>query len=200
MLDRNIPFYSMILRCDIHHDFSVELPQGFAFKYYQKGDESAWAELEFENGDFDSVEEAEIYFKENYCIEEEELHKRCVFVITAQGKIVGSCIAWRDKRGQDTVASLHWLIVSEAYQNKRIGKALCCKIMSIFKEFGEVPVYIHTQPWSYKAILLYIDLGFYLQKTDSFADYENQYTAAIDTLKDILSLQQYNRIVYSSKY
>ena len=190
MIDRSIPYYNLILKCDKICTASVLLPEGYSFKLYEVGDEKYWAKLEYEIGDFSSIEEAEMYFKANYCNQIDELKKRCVFVVDDKGNVVGSCIAWHDLKGNNTVASLHWLVVSPKHQGKHIGLALCQKVMQIFKKYGETPVYIHTQPWSYKAILLYIKLGFKIQKTDTFSHYENQYKKAIKTLENILTEKQ----------
>lgn len=110
-------------------------------------------------------------------------------------RIVGSCIAGNDLRYSDEVASLHWLVVSPKFQLKGIGKALCKKVMQIFSKNNKTPIYIHTQPWSYKAIILYIDQGFVLQKTDTFAQYQNQLEQAKKVLKDILSEEQYYKLI-----
>lgn len=189
MIDRSIPYYNLILKCNKNSATPISLPEGYSFKMYEVGDEKHWAKLEYGIGDFSSVEEAEMYFKTNYCNQIDELKKRCIFVVDACGNGVGSCIAWHDLKGNDTVASLHWLVVSPKHQGKHIGLALCQKVMNIFRERGETPVYIHTQPWSYKAILLYIKLGFKIQKTDTFSHYENQYEQAIKTLENILTAE-----------
>ena len=172
----------------------VSLPEGYSFEMYDVADEKYWAKLEYEIGDFSSVAEAEKYFKINYCTQIDEVKKRCVFVVDAYGDVVGSCIAWNDLKGSDTVASLHWLVVSPEHQGKHIGLALCQKVLEIFSEHDETPVYIHTQPWSYKAILLYIKLGFKIQRTDTFSHYENQYEQAIKTLENLLPESQFNKI------
>ena len=190
MLDRSIPYYNLILKCNEICIPPVSLPEGYSFKMYEVGDEKHWAKLEYGIGDFSSVEEAEVYFKTNYCNQIDELKKRCVFVVDTYGDVVASCIAWHDSKDNDTVASLHWLVVSPEHQGKYIGLALCQKVMDIFNERGETPVYIHTQPWSYKAILLYIKLGFKIQKTDTFSHYENQYEQALNTLENILTAEQ----------
>lgn len=190
MIDRSIPYYNLILKCNKNSATPISLPEGYSFKMYEVGDEKHWAKLEYGIGDFSSVEEAEMYFKTNYCNQIDELKKRCIFVVDACGNGVGSCIAWHDLKGNDTVASLHWLVVSPEHQGKYIGLALCQKVMDIFNERGETPVYIHTQPWSYKAILLYIKLGFKIQKTDTFSHYENQYEQALNTLENILTAEQ----------
>lgn len=199
MIDRSIPYYNLILKCTQICTKSISLPEGYSFKMYDVGNEKYWAKLEYEIGDFSSVAEAEMYFKANYCNQIEELKNRCVFVIDTHGDVVGSCIAWHDLKDNDTVASLHWLVVSPKHQGKHIGLALCQKVMDIFNERGETPVYIHTQPWSYKAIMLYIKLGFKIQKTDTFSNYENQYKKAIKTLKNLLPESQFNQIILSSE-
>ena len=71
--------------------------------------------------------------------------------------------------------------------------------MELFNKLNEFPVYIHTQPWSYKAIFLYIHQGFLLQITDTFANYDNQYLPAMKTLKNILSKHQYTELVTYSE-
>lgn len=199
MIDRSIPYYNLILKCNEICITSVLLPEGYSFQMYNKGDEKHWAELEYEIGDFSSVEEAETYFRRNYCKQIDELKKRCVFVVDDKGNVVGSCIAWHDLKDKATVASLHWLVVSQKHQGKHIGLALCQKVMEIFKKSGEFPVYIHTQPWSYKAIFLYTKLGFKIQKTDTFSHYENEYDKVLETLKSILTESQVNQLVSYSE-
>ncbi len=198
MLDRTIPFYNTILRCDRYLNAEPALQNDYEFRMYQSGDEQKWAQLEYEIGDFDSAEEAEQYFISTYCSNKTlDVAKRCVFAVNEKNEIVGSCIAWKDLRGDELVASLHWLVVSTQHQGKGIGKALCQKVMQIFLEKDEFPVYIHTQPWSYKAILLYIRQGFKIQKTDTFSQYENQFDLAMNTLKKVLPENHYEELMYN---
>ena len=198
MLDRTIPFYNIILRCDRYLTTTPVLHNGYEFRMYQDGDERKWAQLEYEIGDFDSVDEAEQYFISTYCSKKAlDITERCVFVVNEKNEIVGSCIAWKELRNDILVASLHWLVVSPQYQGKGIGKALCQKVMQIFVVNDEFPVYIHTQPWSYKAIILYVRQGFKIQKTDSFSQYENQFNFAMNTLKKILPENQYEEMTYN---
>lgn len=199
MIDRSIPYYNLILKCDKIHITPISLPEGYHFKMFEVGDEKFWAKLEYEIGDFSSVEEAYTYFKANYCNQIDELKKRCVFVVDNSDDVVGSCIAWHDFKDGDTVASLHWLVVTPKHQGKHIGLALCQKVMEIFNEFVEMPVYIHTQPWSYKAILLYVKLGFKIQKADTFSHYDNRYVLAMETLKSILTENQFKQLISASE-
>ena len=154
MLDRTIPFYNTILRCDNYQCKDVVLPKGFSIVPYKSGYEKAWAELEYSIGDFESLEEAESYFISTY-LQNRPLLNNILFLLNEDNLIVGSCIAWQDKRKESIVSSLHWLVVDEEYHGRGLGKALCYATMNIFKEQKNLPVYIHTQPWSWKAIFLY---------------------------------------------
>lgn len=199
MPDRGIPFYNVILKCENFKETEIVLPAGYHLRNYRAGDERAWAELEYEIGDFASVNDAEEYFISQYGPNADGLRERCFFATDEREQVVGSCIAWKDSRGAKLAASLHWLVVSPAHQGKKLGKALCQAVMKVFREKNEFPVYIHTQPWSYIAILLYVRQGFKLQMTDTFSHYENQYALAMDTLKKILTGPQYDELVSNSE-
>ena len=71
--------------------------------------------------------------------------------------------------------------------------------MNRFAQRRALPVYIHTQPWSWKAILLYASLGFRLQKTDTFSHYENEYDQAMTELEKILTAEQFALLKQSSE-
>ena len=190
MLDRTIPFYNTILRCANYQYKDAVLPKGFSIVPYKSGYEKAWAELEYSIGDFESLEEAESYFISTY-LQNGSMMNNILFLLNEDNQVVGSCIAWQDKRKESIVSSLHWLVVDEKYHGMGLGRALCCATMKIFEEQANFPVYIHTQPWSWKAIFLYLSLGFKLQKSDSFSHYENEYYQAMAELKKIVSEKQF---------
>lgn len=198
MLDRSIPFYNMILKCSEWTPSEISLPEGFAFKPFAPEDSAAWAALEWEIGDFSTQEEALSYFQATYGKFPEELRKRAV-VLAHGDDIVGFCIAWRDKRGDDLVASLHWLVVSPAWEGRGLGRALVQKTMERYRELDEFPVYLHTQPWSCRALMLYVHLGFQIQTQDSFADYENQYAKAMAALRDVLPPERFQELLDASQ-
>ena len=198
MLDRTIPFYNTIMKCSEYICRDIDLPNGFSITSYQHGYEKEWAKLENSIGDFDSVKEAEKYFTETY-LQNPELLPNILFALNKDGDVVGSCIAWQDMRGINSVSSLHWLVVDDLYQGKGLGRALCTAVMNIYSKLSTFPVYIHTQPWSWKAILLYLSLGFKLQKTDSFSHYENEYEKVMIELKKILPEEQYKLLERSSE-
>lgn len=198
MLDRTIPFCNTILKCDNYQRKDVVLPKGFSIVTYKNGYEKAWAELEYSIGDFDSLEDAENYFVATYT-QNQELLCNLLFLLNENKSVIGSCIAWQDKRKNSYVSSLHWLVVDEKYHGMGLGKALCYATMNVFEAQERLPVYIHTQPWSWKAIFLYLSVGFKLQKTDTFSHYENEYRQAMDELERIVTTEQFGFLKDSSE-
>ncbi len=198
MLDRTIPFYNTIMKCTDYRHRNVELPDGFSIVSYRDGYEKEWAKLEYAIGDFGSAAEAEEYFAETY-LQDPELFPNILFIINKDRDTAGSCIAWRDTQGINRVSSLHWLVVDERYQGIGLGRALATAVMNIYADQGALPVYIHTQPWSWKAILLYLSLGFKLQKTETFSHYENEYGKAMGTLGKVVREDQYELMLHLSE-
>ena len=198
MLDRTIPFCNIIMKCSDYRPGNVVLPDGFTIVSYRPGYEREWARLECSAGDFGSAEEAEKYFVQTY-LQDPELFPNLLFALNRHHSVVGSCIAWRDPRGDSRVSSLHWLVVQEQDQGIGLGRALAAAVMNIFAERGAFPVYIHTQPWSWKAVLLYASLGFRLQKRDTFSHYENEYEKAMAVLGRIVAEEQYSLLLQSAE-
>ena len=198
MLDRTIPFYNTIMKCSAYSPRRVELPDGFSVVPYRRGYEKGWAKLECSVGDFYSFEAAEKYFAGTY-LRDPGRFSDILFLLNREHEVVGSCNAWQDMRGEHSVSSLHWLVVRKRYQGKGLGRALCTAVMNIFARRGALPVYIHTQPWSWKAVLLYLSLGFSLQKTDTFSHYENEYAKALAELRKIVPEEQYELLLKSSE-
>lgn len=196
MIDRTIPFYNIILRCDEYHPQQIKLSKSYMIASYKHGFETDWARLEYAIGDFASVEEAKQYFMGRYPNRGHD--DDILFLLNDRGQAVGSCIAWVDVRQGNNVNSLHWLVVDEQYQRNGLGRILCYETMNRFYLRSQKTIYIHTQPWSWKAILLYISLGFRLQKTDTFATYANQYNNAMKTLENFLSAKQYHLLELAS--
>lgn len=196
VIDRSIPFYNLILRADEPPCQAPQLPEGFSFASYAPGDEDAWAALETQIGDFDSVPAARAYFQATYGADTPLLRERCVFARTTQGEAVGTGIAWHDARGDARVSSLHWLAVSPRWQGNGLGRALFLETM---RRFDAYPVYIHTQPWSHRALMMYVRHGFTLMRRDTFSHYENQFAQGMDVLRGLLSPEPYALLVRTAR-
>jgi len=197
MLDQSIPYYNIIMKCpkniEVH---SVSLPAGYSLRFFEPGDEESWAAIEASVGEFASQGEALAYFYEHYMSQKDELAQRCLFAVDPHGMPVGTCTAWRDPKGGQTVNSLHWLAVCPQYQGRGLGKALVSKVMDVYRGMdGPAPVYLHTQTWSHRAVGLYLKSGFRALKSEAFSYYKNDYEQASAVLSCVMQADLYRLFI-----
>lgn len=137
-------------------------------------------------GDFTTWQKAVGYFRSTYLTNREELEKRFVVVRNQAGEAVCGCIAWNTFRDENRCPCLQWLVTAEGYEGMGLARAAAAETVNRFYALGEKPVYLHTQPWSYKALWLYYRFGFRICKTDTFRTFVNQCDEALPILKTIL--------------
>lgn len=174
----------------------VNLPKEFKLKKYQIGDEKYWAKLETDIGDFDTIESALEYFKSNYMIEPEKIKNNCFFIINDDEIPIASCILWYNFSENKPIFTVDWLVVDEKYQGNGFGKVILSEVLKLANTLNQnTPIFLHTQPWSYKAINLYNKFGFSILKSKTFSNYVNEYNDAIKILKDLYSDETYFNIM-----
>jgi len=140
---------------------SYELPEGFRFTFYEDGDESDWSKIESSVLEFDSEFAALMFFTENFIPYTCDLYKRCIFIETTEGLKVATATAWWSLVHGDRKPWLHWVGVCPQYQGLGLGKAIISRVTTLLTEIeGDVPIYLKTQTWSYKAINIYEKCGF----------------------------------------
>ena len=200
MIDRTIKYYNFIMKLEeIELQKSASLPSDYSFRMYEDQDEEAWAEIEYSINDFQTKEAALKYFTSKYLKYPLDLKKRCIFVLNKNKEPIGSCMAWFDEKNGKNISSLHWLAVKPEFQNLGIGSFLLEKTLSVFKDLSDESVYLHTQPWSYKAIKLYLNFGFIALKEETFSDFRNEYKEAMMVLKELLDPNTYQKLEKSAK-
>ncbi|MEG6613552.1 GNAT family N-acetyltransferase [Pseudoclostridium thermosuccinogenes] len=162
MLDKSIPYIGVIMvKTDTANYPRYELPDGFAFKGYQPGDEEKWAKLIFDSGLTGTLKEAEDIFEREFLKLPELLPKQCIFVVDDDGKAAATASLWPGEHFGKTLQRVHWVAASPDYQGKGLAKALMTKVMDVYNELGYKDfIYLATQTWSYKAINIYSQFGF----------------------------------------
>ena len=162
---------------------------------YCPGNAEEWVRIQMEAGEFldlgrdldQSRELALDYFRTIYETDLDSLKERCLFFIDETGEKVGTCMAWRE-RDEKRTPSVHWLAVSKKAQGRGIGSALLERTLELFGQRNETPVWLHTQPWSYKAVGLYLRAGFRFCQKETFGGYENQNKEAVEILQRYMIL------------
>lgn len=193
MLDKRIPYKDLIMKWEGNRQclLPVCIPPGYRIRTWKEGDQKNWARIQKEAGEFENMtlEQVENWFLKEYGDRKEELSVRCLFAEDMDGIADGVCMAWTEEDGlENPIPSLHWLAVRDAKKGQGIGTALVREALRIFANRGEVPVYLHTQPWSYEAVNLYIKAGFFLCKSETFGRHQNQFNEGLPILKQYLKV------------
>jgi ribosomal protein S18 acetylase RimI-like enzyme len=100
--------------------------------------------------------------EETYEDLKKEIENKLVFIALLDGVVVGSV---RIELKPDNTAYLSRFAVSEAYQNKGIGKILMNAIDSSMKELGIENLYLHTASRMLSLVRFYYGRGFYIEST-----------------------------------
>lgn len=156
-----IPDANLFMICrKLNRDALRSLPHGYHIRNCRKNELDLWKAMPF-----DDPRDAEAYhgymtefFTKVYAPKGGLFYERCLFVCNQQDQPVATAFIWK---AYDEFNSIHWLKTLKAYEGRGIGRALMSVVMAALTD-DEYPVYLHTQPGSYRAIKLYSDFGFEL--------------------------------------
>lgn len=156
-----LPDRNLFMMCRrVRPEAGAPLPHGYRFALCGPEDLPAWYAFPF-----DTPEDArrflpymQAYFARVYAPRAALFHQRCLLVRSQAGEAVGTCFLWP---AYGRVTTLHWLKVRREHEGRGIGRALIARAMQQAAP-NDYPVYLHTQPESFRAISLYADFGFAL--------------------------------------
>ena len=165
-----------------------ELPEGFSFAFFKKGDGRAWADIEHSVLEFSSRKDAYKYFKDRYMKHGEEPGRRCIFIEDPDGRKVATLTIWWEYIGIRRYPWVSWVGVKPGYQGNGLGKALVARGMKLLLEIeGDVETYLKTQTWSYKAVNIYRAQGFEFVREKLNSDWDiEDYDKMISVIKNKL--------------
>ena len=197
MLDMSVEFHSIIMRSRNGRPVPVPaLPEGFSLRFYRPGDADAWAAIQTAVGEFPDRAAALACFR-HYLSREDELRRRQIYVIdTARDLPVATATAWFDALEGRPIGVVHALSCLPEYQSRGLGRIAAAAMMDAF--FRLTPgreVWLDTQTWSYKAVGIYMDLGFVPMKTAVFSGVPNEYDAAARVLEGRMRPDVYRRFI-----
>ena len=189
MLDKSVPYAGLFMCRKAGAPVpDYPLPKGYKFAYYKDGDELCWAKIETSVLEFDSEFAALLFYKDYFMPEKDELCRRCLFIENSDGVKIATATAWWSDVEGERRPWLHWVSVDPAYQGMGLGKAISARVTRLLIELnGDVPIYIKTQTWSYKAINIYITCGY--EPTDEkklYKERTDNYKKAKKILKNLL--------------
>ncbi|MFD1739588.1 GNAT family N-acetyltransferase [Bacillus salitolerans] len=188
-----IPDKNLFMICsDLKAEALRKLPTGFHIRKCRKSELHIWM-----NFPFDDPLEAEqhrdfmtSYFQDVYAHNEDSFYEKCLFVCDSEDRPVATCFAWK---AYDQITTIHWFKVLKEYEGRGIGRALLSVVMKCLSE-DEYPVFLHTQPSSYRAIKLYSDFGFYLLSNPVIGTRTNDLEECLPILREYMPAKAYQSL------
>jgi len=163
MLDKSLTLrYLIMTKTDTDAFPKFDLPEGYTFKMYEKGDENLWADIEISVGQFSNREDAIRMFNCEFVDGHNlALNERIVFVLDKGKKAVATGALWNGLFNGKTEQRLHWIAVDDSCKGKGIAKALVSKLLTLYGDLGyQGFIYLITETWCYSAVNIYTKFGF----------------------------------------
>lgn len=116
---------------------SAQLPPGFHFRSYQRGDEEAWTNLHRAAEPFLTV--TDDMFEQQFGGAEEKLPGRMFLIENATGEVIGSGTAWMKEewQGLRDWGKVHWIVIRPEYQGTGLFRPLMAQVMQRLAELHE---------------------------------------------------------------
>jgi len=132
------------------------LPERYAWRFYQPGDDVHWAKMWVSAGGFKNEEAALECFHREFA-DEEALKKRMIF-LTDNGIPFATVAVWFGETPEQ--GRLHWVCIDEAHQNQRLSKPLIALSLELCADLGCTHAYLLTNTPNWVAIRMYHRFGF----------------------------------------
>lgn len=134
----------------------VTLPEGYAIRSFQEGDEDAYVKLLNDKDlGFWTVERLQRDILSN------KLSPEGVFFVTYGDLLVATACAQHRTRNDGTpLAELGWVAGDPAHKGRGLGLAVCAQVVNYLLDLGYEDIYLLTDHWRIPAIKTYLKLGF----------------------------------------
>lgn len=169
-----------------------ELPREFHVRTCRKSELEIWKAIHFD----DSRTAAQYrdfmtkYFHDVYAGKGDLFFEKCLFICNEDDKPLGTCFIWK---AYDKINTIHWFKVLQRCEGRGIGRALLTVVMqNLNKE--DYPVYLHTQPSSYRAIKLYSDFGFCLLSDPAIGNRRNDIEVCLPILERHMPREEFIKL------
>lgn len=159
-MTESIPYRSLTMIRDDMTGFPLyDLPDGYALRTYQPGDELVWARIEQIVDEYETVDDALKGFLTYFGGNNEALATRCFFLTDASGTPVGTASAWFSELAGEPRGEVAWVGILPEHQGKGLAKPLLSAVMQRLAQSHE-RAWLRTQTISYRAVDLYLNYGF----------------------------------------
>lgn len=193
MKAEEIPDYNIFMMCEqVNEHALTDLHTDYYFRNCQEDDLERWKAFPFDSdrvpAEYEDFMDQIIH--DSYSGNMDTFFKNTLLVCNKEGMPVATCSHWK---AYGKINTIHWLKTLKAHEGKGIGRAVLSAIM---RRFGsqDYPIYLHTQPGSFRAIKLYSDLGFQLLRGGRLGTRMNELEKSLPILKEFMPKKDFDRI------
>lgn len=194
MTEEEIPDYNIFMMCEqLNEDALTELAADYYFRNCRPDELELWKAFPFDSETVPAEYEDFMnqIIKDSYSENMDIFFKNTLLVCNKQDKPVATCTYWK---AYGKINSIHWLKTIRTYEGKGIGRAVLSAIMKRFVN-TDYPIYIHTQPGSFRAIKLYSDFGFQLLRGGKLGTRINELEKCLPILKEFMPQKDFQKLV-----
>jgi GNAT superfamily N-acetyltransferase len=188
-----IPDLNLFMMCEqLDASALAPLPPGYTMRSSRPDELSVWKAFPFDTPAEAAANEQFMtdFFATAYGGREDEFFARTKFVCDENDVPIATCMIWK---AYGELTSVHWFKVLPPYEGQGIGRGLLSVLMREIAT-GDYPVYLHTQPGSYRAIKLYSDFGFRILVNERTGTRPNEYEESLRHLRAVMPPEEYARL------
>jgi ribosomal protein S18 acetylase RimI-like enzyme len=188
-----IPDRNIFMICQaLNFNALTELPADYSIRSCRPDELNIWKAMPFDTATAAQAQAGFMsdFFATTYGGQEELFFRKTLFVCDRQDRPIATCLVWKAYGEFNTV---QWFKVRKEYEGQGIGRALLSKVMGELAA-GDYPVYLHTQPASFRAIGLYADFGFSLLTGDKFGSRENNLVECLPILSELMRKEWFQKL------
>lgn len=194
--EQEIPDLNIFMMCEkLNTNALSQIPKGFHIRNCKPEELKIWMGFPFDNEEDKKnyYEFMNSYFNDVYGNNIEEFYNRCLFLCEdITDKPIATCFVWK---AYDKINTIHWFKTLKEYEGKGLGRTLLSHIMSSLNE-EDYPIFLHTQPSSFRAIGLYSDFGFKIITNKTIGYRTNDIEESLVILKQFMRKEAFERLQF----
>jgi ribosomal protein S18 acetylase RimI-like enzyme len=197
MTENEIPDYNIFMVCNqLNENALTSLNEEYYVRNCKPSELDIWKKLPFDDIDLANEYDEFMtqYFKETYGNNEDLFFKNTLFVCDQKDTPIATCSTWKVYNKFNTI---QWFKTLKSHEGQGIGRGLFSLIMKKFSK-DDYPIYLHTQPSSFRAIKLYSDFGFSLLSDRQIGNRSNDLEKSLPILKEFMPKVEFDKLKITS--
>jgi ribosomal protein S18 acetylase RimI-like enzyme len=197
MKEEEIPDKNIFMMCEaLDRNALTELSANYSVRSCRPDELDVWKAMPFDDVNLAKRYDGFMsdYFATTYGGKEDRFFAGTLFICDRHDNPIATCLIWK---AYDQFNTIQWFKVLKKHEGKGIGRALLSIIMQDLKSC-DYPVYLHTQPSSFRAIKLYSDFGFSLLSGNKVGIRSNDLDECLPILEQFIPKEYFQKLRITS--